>query len=235
MDKRFWAIIGVIVILFGGILVFHNNGNNKDSGSNASASQATNHTEGGGPNSKVTLVEYGDYECPVCEGYYPVVQQVQQKYADTVKFQFRNLPLLQIHPNAFGGARAAEAADMQGKFWQMHDLLYDSTNWNEWSTSSNPMPYFKNYAKQLGLNEAKFETDFASSAVNDRVNADISAFKDLAKQQNPPIDEATPTFFIISNGKTKYFANGNFVDASSGNPSVDAFSKVLDSVLKSAK
>jgi len=234
MDKRFWAIVGVIVLLFGSILIFHKS-DNKDSGSNASAKLATTHTEGGNPNSKVTLVEYGDYECPVCEGYYPVVQQVQQKYADTVKFQFRNLPLLQIHPNAFAGARAVEAADMQGKFWQMHDTLYNSSNWNEWSTSSNPVPYFKTYAKQLGLDEAKFEKDFASSAVNNRINADISAFKDLAKKQSPPLDEATPTFFIISNGTTKYYANGNFVDSSTGNPSVDAFSKVLDSVLKSAK
>lgn len=222
MDKRFWGIIGVIVVIFAGILML--NGNNKDSGSGGSSSaKPTSHIKGN-VNSKVTLVEYGDYECPVCEGYFSTVAQVQQKYNDTVKFQFRNLPLLQIHPNAFAGARAAEAADKQGKFWEMHDLLYNQTNWSEWSTSSNPVPYFNNYASQLKLDMTQFKKDFSSSAVNSSINADITAFKKTGEQ------ESTPSFFI--NGK--YYANNKFVDAS-GNPSVEAFSKVLDAALKSAK
>jgi protein-disulfide isomerase len=220
MDKRFWAIVGVIVVVFAGIVAVNNN---KKSNNTASSAAASNHVRGD-LTSKVTLVEYGDFECPVCEGYYPTMQQVQQKYNDTVKFQFRNLPLLQIHPNAFAGARAAEAASKQGKFWEMYDELYNSANWNEWSTSSNAVPYFKAYAKAIKLNETQFEKDFSSSAVNNTVNADLSAFKKTGQE------EATPSFFI--NGK--YYANSNFVD-SSGTPSVDAFSKVLDSVLKSAK
>jgi protein-disulfide isomerase len=219
MDKRFWAIIGVLVIIFGGILVFHNN-KSSDGSTNTNA-KPTSHIEGNTA-SKVTLVEYGDYECPVCENYHATVQQVQQKYNATVAFQFRNLPLSQIHPNAFAGARAAEAADLQGKFWEMHDLLYNPANWQEWSTSSNPVPYFTSYAKQLQLNITKFNKDFASSTVNNRINADIAAFN-KTKQ-----DMGTPAFFI--NGK--YYANTNFVDKTSGEPSVDAFSAVLDKVLK---
>jgi protein-disulfide isomerase len=222
MDKRFWAIIGILVVVFGGIVLIHNNTANKN-GTSASNAKPTNHVEGK-LDSKVTLVEYGDYECPVCESYYATVQQVQQKYNDTVKFQFRNLPLSQVHPNAFAGARAAEAADMQSKFWQMHDLLYSPSNWQEWSTSSNPVPYFTTYAKQLGLNMSKFNKDFASSAVNNRVNADIAAFKKTGQQ------ESTPSFFI--NGK--YVSNNKMID-SSGEPNVDAFSKVLDAALKSAQ
>jgi protein-disulfide isomerase len=198
MDKRFWAIIGVLVVVFGGILVVH--GNKSDSG-NGDASKATSHYEGN-LTSKVTLTEYGDYQCPVCEGYYQVVQQTQQKYNDTVRFQFRNLPLpASVHPLALEAARAAEAADLQGKFWQMHDALYTSQNYNEWAydpaaqsvRSADAMPLFKVYAKQIGLNVAKFQTDFASSAVNNRVQADIAAFNKTKLQ------EATPTFFI--NGK----------------------------------
>jgi len=221
MDRRFWAIIGVIVVLFGGILVV----NSKKTGSNSSANGAkpTSHYRGS-LTSKVTLTEYGDYECPVCEGYAPAIQQVQQKYNDTVRFQFRNLPLSSIHPNAFAAARAAEAADMQGKFWQMHDTLYNQTNWQEWSTSSNTTPFFKNYAGGIGLNVTKFEKDFASMAVNNRINADLDAFKKTGEQQG------TPTFFI--NGK--YYANSNFVDQT-GAPSLTAFSKVLDTALKNAK
>lgn len=218
MDKRFWAIIGVIVVIFGGILLFHGNKSGNNGGS--SSTQPTNHVTGK-LDSKVTLVEYGDYECPVCENYYATVQQVQQKYHDTVKFQFRNLPLSQMHPNAIAGARAAEAADMQGKFWQMHDMLYNPSNWQEWSTSSNPDPFFWTYAKQLNLDVNKFKTDFASRAANDRIQADIAAFKKTGQ------DEGTPTFFL--NGT--YVSNRNLVDKT-GQPSVDAFSKVLDAALK---
>lgn len=219
MDKRFWAIIGVIVVIFGAILVIHNHNTNKNSGG-SSSSQPTNHVEGN-LNSKVTLVEYGDYECPVCENYHTTVQAVQQKYVDKIKFQFRNLPLSQIHPNAIAGARAAEAADMQGKFWEMHDALYTSTNWNDWSTSSNPEPFFEQYAHSLNLDINKFKTDFASSAANNRIQADIGAFQKTGQQ------EATPTFFL--NGKV--VPNTSLV--ANGAPSIDAFSKVIDAALKS--
>lgn len=222
MDKRFWAIIGVIVVVFAGTLIF-NNKNTSNTSSNTNA-KPTSHVEGD-LTSKVTLQEYGDYECPVCESYYQVVQQVQQKYNDTVKFQFSNLPLLQVHPNAFAGARAAEAAADQGKFWQMHDALYTPQNWQDWSTSSNPVPFFNSYAQALGLNMTKFKSDFASSATNDKINADINAFKATGQQ------ESTPSFFI--NGK--YYSNTNFVDPSSGVPTVDAFSKVIDQALKNTK
>jgi len=222
MDKRFWAIIGVIVVVFGGVLVVHNNNANKN-GTSASSAKPTSHISGNTA-SKVTLVEYGDYECPVCENYNATVQAVQQQYKDTIKFQFRNLPLSSVHPNAFSSARAAEAADMQGKFWEMHDALYNPTNWQEWSTSSNPVPYYTAYAKQLKLDMTKFNKDFASSAVNNRINADLAAF---AKTKQPT---ATPTFFL--NGK--YIANTKLVDGTSGQPSAEAFGKVLDAALKAA-
>lgn len=221
MDRRFLAILGVIILGFVGILVFH--GNKADKGGNSSA-QPTNHVEGK-LDSKVTLVEYGDYECPVCETYFSIVQQVQQKYNNSVKFQFRNLPLSQIHPNAIGGARAAEAADLQGKFWQMHDLLYQQSNWQEWSTSNNAEPFFWSYAQQLGLNVTQFKKDFASGKVNDRIQADIQAFNKTKQQPG------TPSFFI----NDKYYPNTDFVDDTTKAPSVEAFSKVLDQALQNAK
>jgi protein-disulfide isomerase len=221
MDRRFLAILGIIVAVCIGFLAFSGHGSG---GSNTASgsSQPTNHVEGD-LTSKVTLVEYGDYECPVCESYFTTVQQVEEKYASQIKFQFRNLPLSQIHPNAIAGARAAEAADMQGKFWQMHDILYTAQNWEEWSTSSNPEPYFWTYASELGLNVNKFKTDFASVAVNNRIQADLTAFGKTGEQ------EATPTFFL--NGK--YVPNNELIDAQAQTPSVDAFSKVIDAALKS--
>ncbi|HSX05293.1 MAG TPA: thioredoxin domain-containing protein [Candidatus Saccharimonadales bacterium] len=228
MDKRFWAIIGVIVVVFGAIVIANDH---KSSNTASTSGKPTSHVEGD-LTSKVTLVEYGDYQCPVCEGYYSVVQQVQQKYNDSVKFQFRNLPLVSAHPNALAAARAAEAADMQGKFWQMHDLLYSSQNYYDWAydqnagtvRSADPTPFFKQYAAQLGLNVAKFQKDFASAAANNRVQADIATFTKTGQQ------EGTPSFFV--NGK--FYSNANFVD-NTGAPSVTAFSNVLDKALKNAK
>jgi protein-disulfide isomerase len=220
MDKRFLAIIGVIVVLFVGIVVYNNHKNNNNS-SNSNTGSATNHVEGD-LTSKVTLVEYGDYECPVCESYFTTVQQVQQQFNSQIKFQFRNLPLSSIHPNAIAGARAAEAADLQGKFWQMHDMLYESQNWQEWSTSSNPEPYFWAYAQELNLNVNKFKTDFASTEVNNRVQADLNAFAKTGQQQ------ATPTFFL--NGK--YVPNTELTDPSTQEPSVAQFTKVINAELK---
>lgn len=89
MDKRFLAIIGAIIVIFGGILLIQ--GNSSKTATKGNASQATNHVTGN-LSSTVTLTEYGDYECPACESFYTTVQAVQQKYNATVKFQFRNLP-----------------------------------------------------------------------------------------------------------------------------------------------
>jgi protein-disulfide isomerase len=225
MDKRFWAIVGVIVIVFGGILAFQSSSNKNTS---SSSSKPTSHIEGD-TTSKVKLVEYGDYECPVCENYFLAVMQLQAKYNTTIAFQFRNLPLSQIHPNAIAGARAAEAADMQGKFWQMHDLLYTSENWQVWSTSSTPDPYFWAYAKQLGLNVTKFKTDFASAAANNRIQADLTAFGKTGEQ------EATPTFFLngkyLSNADVGKFDSDGTIDVSQ---TVAAFSTYIDAALKTA-
>lgn len=154
--------------------------------SSSGGSALTNHVEGKGQ-AGVTLVEYGDYQCPFCEQYYPVVKQVAAEFNDQIHFQFRNFPLTQVHQNAFAGARAAEAAAAQGKFWQMHDLLYE--NQSQWSESSNPSQYFTQYAQQLGLNVSQFEKDYSSNKVNDTINADMAEGNRLNVQ-------GTPTFFL---------------------------------------
>src|SRR5579872_2529873 len=148
MDKRFIGIIVLIAAVFIGVAVINGHSKSNNSSSNSSATQPTNHVEGSAKTG-VKLVEYGDYECPICELYYQPIKQIAAKYNDQILFQFRNLPLTQIHPNAFAGARAAEAAAMQNKFWQMHDALYD--NQSSWANSSNPTPYFNQYAQELGL------------------------------------------------------------------------------------
>jgi len=199
VDKRFWGILIVIVLVFGGIFIASNNNKNNTADS-SSTSTPTNHIEGQDKD-KVTLVEYGDYQCPYCAEYYPVVNQIATAYAPYITFQFRNLPLTSLHPNAFAGARAAESAGLMGKFWQMHDLLYQESSAyyasNEtsasWVSSTSPLTYFDAFAKQLGLNVTTFNNDYASTQVNNFINSDVAAFAKTGAQ------EATPTFFL--NGK----------------------------------
>ena len=214
MDKRFIGILVVIAAIFIGIAAFAGHSKNNSNNGSSNSTQPTNHVEGLGK-SGVKLVEYGDYECPVCEAYYPTMKQVAAKYSDQIYFQFRNLPLTAVHPNAFAGARAAEAAAMQNKFWQMHDTLYD--NQNSWASASNPTTYFNQYAQDLNLNVTKFKQDFSSSQVNALITADLAAFSKTGQEQG------TPTFFLDG----KYISNTQLVDQN-GQPSLDKFSKIID-------
>jgi len=189
MTKGFWAIIGAIVAVVIVIVVATSGGGSNNSGN----TQPTEHIEGS-TSTGVKLVEYGDYECPYCGQFYPIVKQVVAKYQNRIQYQFRNLPLTQIHKNAFSGARAAEAAALQGKFWQMHDLLYqnqDPSGATGWVASNDPLDqYFVGWAKQLKLNVTQFKSDYASSKVNNKINADIQAFDKTG------LEMATPTFIL---------------------------------------
>ncbi len=217
MDKRFLAILGVIVAIFSGILFM-----NSRSDTTVTANPSNHVT--GKLDSKVTLVEYGDFQCPACEAYSPTVEALRQKYADKVKFQFRNLPLASLHPNAVGAARAAEAASLQGKFWEMHDLLYLQSNWGVWTNATDPNANFENYARQLSLDMAKYKTDFKSEEVNATINADIAEFDKTG------VDKGTPTYLL--NGKIVPLTE--LVDEKTG-PSVDKFSVILDKALAEAE
>lgn len=211
MDKRFLATVGVIVILFVGFLFL--NKNDEATKSTDTSTPATQHVRGA-TDSKVTLVEYGDFQCPACGQYYPAFEQVYEKYKDKVQFQFRHFPLTSIHPNAFAGSRAAEAASKQGKFYEMYNQLYQ--NQTAWSESNSPSSYFEKYAKTIGLDVSKFKTDYTSTAINNAVQADISAGNKIDVN-------STPTFVL--NGKV----------IKNPNPTVEAFSKILDEALKNQK
>lgn len=215
MDKRFLSILAVLVIIFGGIFLSSQHKNSSSSGSSGGGGQPTNNVEG--QNSKgVTFEEYGDYECPVCGEYAPLIAQaLTPDLLQQIHFQFRNLPLTQIHQNAFAAARAAQTAGYQGKYWQMHNLLYQ--NQNDWTSSKNPQSIFQNYAKQLGLNMTQFNNDYASGKADNAINADVAEFKKTGQQ------EATPTFFLDG----QYVDNSKFTDSSTGTPSAAAITKVI--------
>lgn len=126
----------------------------------------------GKADSKVVLVEYGDYQCPACGSNAPRIKAIAETYKDYVAFVFRNFPLSSIHANALAGSGAAEAAGLQGKYWEMHDLLYKKQN--EWSTltTDERTNKFTDYAKELSLDTDKFKTDMALASVTKKISFD---------------------------------------------------------------
>lgn len=143
------------------------------------------HYFGNNPAAPVELVEYGDYECPYCGRAYPVVKEIKQQLGSDIRFVFRNFPLTKIHPNAFPAAVATEAAALQGKFWEMHDLVFEHQQvLNE--------EQFLIFAESIGLDKERFQKDLQQKILADKVEQDFES--GIRSGVN-----RTPTFFI--NGK----------------------------------
>ncbi len=140
----------------------------------------------GSASAKVTLVEFSDYQCPACGAAYPIIKQIINDYKDKVLFVYRNFPL-SIHQNSKIAAEAAEAAGAQGKYWQMHDMLFE--NQSAWSSSSNPLDMFTEYAKSIGLDTDKFKNDVEGNKYSDKIKADINDGVSLGVN-------STPTFYL---------------------------------------
>ena len=155
-------------------------------GSNLPVVTEKDHVKGA-EDSSVVLVEYGDFQCPACGVYFPIVQQLEEEFGDRVQFVYRHYPLRSAHPQAESAARVSEAAGLQGKFWEMHDLLFAGQP--QWSGDRNAQDTFVEYARELELDIEKFESDMDSSDVRDRVQQDLSG-GNLAGVQG------TPTFFL---------------------------------------
>lgn len=114
----------------------------------------------------VTLVEYGDYECPYCGAAYPIIKAVQKKLGSKLRFVFRNFPLNNMHPFAELAAEAAEAAGAQGKFWEMHDAIYENQD-------SLGEEMLEELAKKLKLDINRFNSDVNTKKYKDRIKKDF--------------------------------------------------------------
>ena len=112
----------------------------------------------------LAVIEYSDFECPFCAEYAPIMATLRQEYGDHVQFVFRFFPL-QNHKYGMASARAAYAAHLQGKFWEMHDLLY--ARQEQWSKSDDARPYFDRYAERLGLDVDRFDADMDARSTLD--------------------------------------------------------------------
>lgn len=140
----------------------------------------------GADKSKVTIVEFGDFQCPACGAAHPVVAQVLKEYGDKVTFVFRNFPL-NVHKNAELAAQAAEAAGAQNKFFEMHDKLYE--NQEKWSEKDKALDIFVEYAKELKLDVDRFKKEVEEKKYKAKIEKDIS-------DGNAAGVNSTPTFYI---------------------------------------
>lgn len=152
---------------------------------------------------KITLVEFSDFQCPFCSRVTPTLAQIEKEYGDRIEIVFKHLPL-RIHPKAPAAHAAAEAAHRQGKFWEMHDLIF--ANQREMSPEK-----YEEYAAQIGLNVERFKKDTASSDVKKRVDSDAAEAASLGIT-------GTPAFLV----------NGRYL---SGAQPFDAFKRLIDEEL----
>jgi len=195
MSNELKALLGIgaatIFILVGGVFFLSKSSSTNQQGATETRVDKKilvreNSYSIGSPSAAVAVVEFGDFQCPACSAAYPVVKRVIEDYSDKIYFQFRNFPLPQ-HQNGKLSALVAEAAGKQGKFWEMHDMLYE--NQAEWGESGKPMEFFESYAKKLNLDL-------------DQLKEDIK-LDDLAKKIERDTQDAgaagvnsTPSFFV---------------------------------------
>lgn len=213
--NRFWIVLAVVVIGLVGLFVFTKP---DDNGTDTNVDEPAKITEADhakwSTEASVVLIEYGDFQCPGCGSYYSILQQLEADYGENVKFVFRHFPLRNIHPNAQSAALAAEAAGKQGKFWEMHDKLFETQgSWGR--ITSNLQSQFEDYAEELGLDMTQFKADYADPATARRINNDLSTGKALGAT-------GTPTFIL----------NGKMIETPAN---AEAFGKVLDEAIKQAE
>lgn len=189
MSKEAKILTGILIVVVGGMIglfALANKSAPAPTGDKTKIIRANSHKTGSGP---VQLVEFGDYQCPACGAAYPNLKQIMKDYDGKVTFYFRNFPLTQIHQNAMMGAEAAEAAGAQGKYWEMHDALYD--NQKEWGElpASDAETKILGYAKGLGLNTDKMKSDIDNEQYKQVIEQDMADGNALGIN-------ATPTLYI---------------------------------------
>lgn len=190
MKKQYTTItvVAVVVILIAAWFLTRNTETENDNVTLPSTESLnkTDHVRGN-PDAAVTLIEYGDFECPACAQYHTLLQELEEKFDEDVAFVFRHFPLTSIHANAELASRAAEAAGKQDKFWEMHDMLYEKQT--QWASNTDARNIFIGYAEELGLNTDTFKEDLNSKEVKNTVNTQRNS--GTAAKVN-----ATPTFFL---------------------------------------
>ncbi|MBX4204896.1 MAG: DsbA family protein [Candidatus Doudnabacteria bacterium] len=154
----------------------------------------------------VQIIEYADFQCPSCQAVDPLLKQLVSEYQGKIALVYRNYPLKTIHSTAMIAAAAAEAAGKQGKFWEMHDLLY--TNQSQWADKPNAAEIYAGFAQSLGMDVEQFKKDLLSPAIQAQISSNYDTAIGLTLDH-------TPTFAL----------NGKLIDNPRG---YDGFKHVID-------
>jgi protein-disulfide isomerase len=141
----------------------------------------------GSANAPIQLEEFGDFQCPPCGMFHPILEQMRGEFGDKMRITFREFPLVPAHAHAVEAASSAEAAGLQGKFWEMHDLLYEHQA--DWKDKMDVSPIFEGYAKQIGLDIERWKKDMNSEQIAQRIFLD-------GKRGHSMGVRGTPTVFI---------------------------------------
>ncbi len=171
--KNIWVYSIIAVIAIAGISYYF---------LSQSATAAMNDPFEGNEDAKVVIVEFSDFQCPACGAAFPIAKEVRESYGDQIKFVYKDFPLTNIHPYAWKAAEAGQCSLEQGMFWEYHDKMFE--NQNDLRVSK-----LKQYAADVGLNTAQFNSCLDSAKMYSSVSADQKEGLQLGVQ-------ATPTFFV---------------------------------------
>lgn len=133
----------------------------------------------------VTIEEFGDFQCPPCGMFHPILQKMEHEFGSKLRVIFREYPLVPAHAHALSAARAAEAAGLQGKFWQMHGMIFD--NQKAWKDAFDVRPIFEGYAQKIGLDVEQYRRDAASQIVEQRIFLDGKRAHSLGVSGTPTV------------------------------------------------
>ena len=203
--KIIWTVVGIIIIIGFVVLL-----------GGAETNTTTSNNRWGESQANIVVTEALDFGCPACAQFHPGITQYRSEFGDRVIFEARHFPIRSLHPNALAAHRAAEAAAQQGKFWEMHDVLFEQRNLWITGITDNPVPQLEVFAQELGLDMDKFRLDFASATINSIINNDIKLMKEMDVS-------STPTFFL----------NGELID-NQVILSSEKFSQLLEQALADA-
>ncbi len=197
MSTKAWIIFAAVcVVLFGGLVVWSSRDNidvsnvkeNKVLAATENSGNIADHVYGN-KESKVILVEYGDFQCPGCGAAHPTLKALSEKYENELAFVFRNFPLTTIHPNARAAAAAVEAAGINGKYWEMHNLVFErQSTWSD-ASASERADLFKQFAVDAGVNVEAYEKTLTdeSARINRKINFDLALGRKIGANSTPTI------------------------------------------------
>ncbi len=181
----FVIIAAVLAAAIGAGAMMYRSARPQHSATPAPASSPVKAPDAVASNGVVTIEEFGDYQCPPCGSLHPVLKTLKSEYGDRIRLVFYHYPLTQIHKHALEASYAAAAAGLQGKFWEMHNLLYE--NQSLWNEVGDFRPITINFARQLGLDIGRFARDMDGIKVMGVVSADTQRANALGVDSTPTV------------------------------------------------